>query len=61
MSESGDENSPVKFVCNGRKPMAYAKETGRELVFFLFFEISLWGKNERKRKKKNVLKECCRC
>lgn len=29
--------------------------------FFLFFEISLWGKNERKRKKKNVLKECCRC
>lgn len=42
--------------------MAYAKETGRELVcFFLFFEISLWGKNERKRKKKNVLKECCRC
>lgn len=27
---SGDENSPVKFVCNGRKPMAYAKETGRE-------------------------------
>lgn len=41
--------------------MAYAKEMGRELVFFLFFEISLWGKNERKRKKKNVLKECCRC
>lgn len=37
------------------------KRNGKGMSFFLFFEIFLWGKNEGKRKKKNVLKECCRC
>lgn len=55
MSESGDENSPVKFVCNGRKPMAYAKETGRGWVFFFFCSSkSLCGERMREKEKKRM-------
>lgn len=53
MSESGDENSPVKFVCNGRKPMAYAKETGREWFFFCSSK-SLCGERMREKEKKRM-------
>lgn len=35
--------------------MVYVKEMGRELVFFCFLKF-LWGKNERKRKKKECFK-----
>lgn len=42
--------------------MAYAKETGREGFFFFCSSKSLCGERmKEKEKKKNVLKECCRC
>lgn len=40
-------------VCNGRKPMAYAKEMGREWVFFCSSK-SLCGERMREKEKKRM-------